>query len=68
MRVKLLKNHGSFKEGDVQEVDAQRGNYLIRCGIAKEEKGKQETKELKVDYETKAKTKKKRATKHKGNK
>lgn len=46
MKIKLLKNHLDNITGEVIEVNTERGNYLIRVGVAelKQEK-KLKTKE-----------------------
>ena len=46
MKIKLLKNHLDNITGEVIEVSNERGNYLIRAGVAelKQEK-KPKTKE-----------------------
>ena len=34
MKIKLLKNHLDNISGEVIEVSSERGNYLIRVGVA----------------------------------
>lgn len=71
MKIATTKDHVLGKAGSVVEVDKDKGNYLIRCGVAKEIKDITETKEEKVVYETKeSKPKKKRkyTRKNKGDK
>ena len=38
MKIKLLKNHLDNITGEVIEVSNERGNYLIRVGVAEEVK------------------------------
>lgn len=47
MKIKLLKNHELGERGTVIEVSEDRANYLIRCGVAGEDKN------FKVNLETK---------------
>lgn len=45
MKIKLLKNHLDNITGEVIEVNNERGNYLVRVGVA----------EVKQEKKTKAK-------------
>lgn len=38
MKVKLLKQHQGFKEGEVTEVNDARGRYWIMIGVAEQVK------------------------------
>ena len=40
-KVKLNKDHVLGKKGDVLDVPAPKANYLIRCGVAEEQKIKE---------------------------
>lgn len=66
MKVKMLKRHMQHSKNDVIEVNDNLGTYWAGCGVAervtetppkstqqKEKKTKGETKELKLDKETK---------------
>ena len=44
MKIKLLKNHLDNITGEVIEVNNERGNYLIRLGVAEEVKDVKKTK------------------------
>lgn len=67
MKVELLKDHEHGKANETVEVSASRGNYLVRCGVAKEveEKAKAEAAAAEVKEEKSAvkKTKEDKAAK-----
>lgn len=56
MKVKFLKSHDVYSEGDTDDLPQELANYLIRCMVAEEyseAKPKKQTKEFKQDLETK---------------
>lgn len=66
MRIKYLKNHGTFKAGEEKEDGAAAATYLIRVGVAEEiAEAKEYVEKLEVEL-PKASFKEKRENK-KGN-
>ena len=57
MKIKLLKNHLDNISGEVIEVNNERGNYLIRVGVAEvkqEKKPKTKSNGLHIRYNIRA--------------